>query len=338
MKTPYSTNLRTGWARAGFRLLPAVHPESGTCPAEPGFCSGDGHPARCPLCLGSPPKILSRYREKSLNQCLACGITFVLPQPSPSDVAAHFQNDPDVDDLHRWFERNRERVLARVAKQIQSRKEQGKILDVGCATGLFLARFFPASRWETWAVELSPRKAQAAARNGICVQVGDIHRARFDECSFDVITVLDAFYYFPDPQSELRELHRILRNNGLLVLELPWAGSRIWRRSRILCWLLRDRQVPLLESSDHLFYYTPKSIGQLLHHSGFAVRTILPLPGNRQETMFRDLLYRGYSFFSMLLHTLSGSKCFLGPRFLVVAEKRLAETSGDGPSPLSRIQ
>ncbi|MGA8761254.1 MAG: hypothetical protein WB562_00035, partial [Candidatus Sulfotelmatobacter sp.] len=118
--------------------------------------------------------------------------------------------------------------------------------------------------------------------------------------------------------------------------ELPWAGSRIWRRSRMLRWLLRDRPVPLLESSDHLFYYTPQSISRLLDRSGFRIQAVLALPGNRQETAFRDFLCRAYSFFSALMQIVSRSKCFLGPRFLVVAAKQSLADSGASPLSLRR--
>ena len=342
MKMPFSLGLRSS-RRPGLALLSVAggetEPKNGV--AEVVFLNAGNHPVRCPLCLSTGQQTLFRHKNKGLNRCPACGGSYVVPQPTPRDVAVHFQNDhhaiqPQLiqDDLRRRFERNRERVLARVAKQIQHRRERGKILDVGCATGLFLARFFPASCWQNWAVELSARKAQAAAQRGIRVHAGDIHQAKFEERSFDVITVLDAFYYFPDPQAELKEFHRLLRNEGLLVLELPWAGSRIWRRSSMLRWLLRDGRVPLLESSDHLFYYTPQSISRLLDRCGFQMRAILPLPGNRQETIFRDFLCRVYSFFSALVHTLSRSKYFLGPRFLVVAEKPPAGSSSASLSAL----
>jgi SAM-dependent methyltransferase len=235
----------------------------------------------------------------------------------------HFQDTsatPD-EDLEQNFERNRERVLARVAQYIQRAKLPGSILDVGCATGFFLARFFRQPPWQASAIELSRHKARRAAQNGIRVFVGDIHAAKFGAGVFDVITVLDAFYYFPNPQAELAEFRRILKDGGLLVLELPWANSRIWRRSVAKAGLLPGGSRPLLETSDHLFYYTPKSIALLLERCGFQVRARVTVPGNRQEDISRDLLWRLYSWFSRAIGILSGSKLFLGPRFLAVAEK-----------------
>jgi SAM-dependent methyltransferase len=254
--------------------------------------------------------------------CRHCGGSHVFPQPPGTEVVAHFQEDEtDEQGLECKFETNREKVLSRVADYIQSSRQRGTILDVGCATGLFLAGSFLNPNWEAWGLELSPTAAAKSAARGVRVYCGDIHEARFAEDSADVISVLDAFYYFPDPARELAEFHRVLKSDGLLVLELPFAGSRIWRTSTALGRLLSGSRQPLLQSSDHLFYFTPKSVAHLLARCGFQVHAILPLPGNRQAGRLRDIAFRAYSAGSSLLHSVSGGRIFLGPRFLVAAAK-----------------
>jgi SAM-dependent methyltransferase len=276
----------------------------------------------CPLCSGLGQQNLAEYQGKFLRKCLNCGGSYVFPQPSPTEVVAHFEEEnTDENGLERKFELNRERVLSRVANYIQRRRQKGTILDVGCATGLFLARFFRDSAWSAWGLELTPSAAEKAAERGVRIFRGHIQAAHFADNSFDVISVLDAFYYFPEPLRDLAEFRRVLAPDGLLVLELPLATSRIWRTSGTLGRLLSGSRRPLLQSSDHLFYFTPKSVALLLARCGFRVEDILPLPGNRQAHLARDLAVRAYSHGSSLLHRASGAKIFLGPRFLVAAAK-----------------
>ena len=278
----------------------------------------------CPLCSAQENKLLSRHDGKSLWRCLTCSVSFVYPQPSSIDLAAHFgdASETSPDDFESKFETNREAVLSRVADYIQLRRPPGRIVDVGCATGIFLARFLACNpEWQGAGIELSPRLARKAADRGLHVHLGDIRKASFPAKSVDVITVLDAFYYFANPQSDLAEFRRVLTHDGLLVLELPWAGTRIWRTSGQVGRLLSGARRPLLESSDHLFYYTPRSISLLLQRCGFRVEAIVPLPGNRQAGVMRDFAYRAYSAFSRMLYFLSRSRLFLGPRFLAVAQK-----------------
>lgn len=276
----------------------------------------------CPLCRSAQLKIKSEQGRKRLHECLRCGVLFVTPQPSPDALTNHFQRGglvPTNFDTH--FEVNRQPVLSQVANYIQSRKSGGVILDVGCSTGRFLANFANRSSWEARGLELSLPAAQEAGRLGLRVHVGDTRSAKFQDRTFDVITILDAFYYFPNPASELAELNRILKQDGLLMLEVPWANTRLWQRAVVINTLLNGARIPLLQSSDHLFYYTPKSVSLLLEACGFAVRDLRPLPANRQEKTFRDFLWRVYSSSSQLLWTLSAGNLFLGPRFWVVASK-----------------
>jgi SAM-dependent methyltransferase len=282
--------------------------------------------AGCPLCSRPEQLDLAEYQGKFLKRCLHCGASYVFPQPSPTEVAAHFQEDcADDQYLARKFELNRERVLSRVADYIQHDRSGGAILDVGCATGLFLVRFFRSPAWQASGLELTPTAAKKAAAKGVRVFCGDVHQAKFAVDSFDVITVLDALYYFPDPCRDLAGLRRVLRPDGLLIIELPLATSRIWRTSRPLGRLLSGSRRPLLESSDHLFYFTPKSMSLLLERCGFQVQAIVPLCANSQAQPLRNLAFQMYSRVSLAVHFLSHAKIFLGPRFLVAATKTSQE-------------
>lgn len=277
----------------------------------------------CPICRAGDLETASEDEGRRLVKCLDCGVRFVYPPPPLPSIFAHFQDSPALDEegARNTFEHNRENVLSRVAAHIRSQKETGKILDVGCATGFFLKRFFSVPGWQMWGVELSSASAGVAKQRGISVHKGTIHSAGFQSDFFEVITVLDAFYYFPRPQTDLAELHRILSSDGLLVIELPLSGSRIWRTTGKLGKLLSGVRFPLLRTSDHLFFYNPKSMSLLLSSQGFRIRTVVQLPGNRQRRLLRNVIYGCYSLFSSLLSFISGSNIMLGPRFLIVAQK-----------------
>lgn len=277
----------------------------------------------CPLCLSVSVKALLKHNAKSLLKCSTCGAGFVLPQPSFEECASHFEEISSLTDaeLERKFESNRSGVLARVAGEIQKRRTQGSILDVGCATGIFLGRFFSPPQWERWGIDISRAACERAAHNGLRTRCGELARAQFPDRSFDAVTVLDAFYYFRDPQRELGELRRILKEDGLLALELPLANSRIWRGSTSLGRLMSGSHRPLLASSDHLFYFTPRSLSRLLCNSGFTVAATIALPGNRQQNVFRDFGMRAYSAISFALNAVSTSRIFLAPRFLLLATR-----------------
>lgn len=284
---------------------------------------GSHQTVSCPICFEQQQEVLLTCGHKSLRRCSRCDVVFLFPQPLPESLKDHFESGgtPGYGNLELSFEHNRNAVLSRVAAYVQTRKPAGQILDVGCATGYFLWRFFANPKWRKSAVELSHRSANIAASRNITVFPGTLAQADFPNDQFDIITVLDTFYYFSHPHADMAEIRRILRPDGLLLLELPLARGRIWRTTDPLGRLLSRSGKPLIESSDHLFYYGRKSVSLLLQSSGFIVEHIVPLPANRQPHLWRDVAYRLFWFFANACNVLSGSGIFLGPRFLVVASK-----------------
>ena len=278
----------------------------------------------CPLCQSKQTRILVELRGKRLASCDDCGSAHILPQPSPAELAAHFEGAPALDEKQ-WkekFETNRRRVLAKVAAFIQKEYASGgNILDVGCATGLFLREFFKTPQWNSEGVELSPDAADIARINGVRVFRGQLREAGFTEEAFNAVTILDAFYYFADPGRELREVHRILRCGGMLLIELPLATSRLWRISSPVGKMLSGSRGSVFETSDHLFYYTPRSTSALLQRNGFAVHAIVPLPANQQPSLAKDAMFSIYSQAAIALWRLSRGCCCLAPRYLVAARK-----------------
>jgi 2-polyprenyl-3-methyl-5-hydroxy-6-metoxy-1,4-benzoquinol methylase len=101
----------------------------------------------------------------------------------------------------------------------------GKFLDAGCGSGL-LCRYLKtqASSREVWGVDFSDLRlhqaAQAAAAENlnIAFQREDLTRLSFEDASFDVVFCRYVFEHLARPDVVLKELHRILRPNGKIVL------------------------------------------------------------------------------------------------------------------------
>src|SRR5258708_31686650 len=118
--------------------------------------------AGCPLCHGVKHKLVSSRGEQSLKKCLGCGVHFIFPQPTPASLVEHFRGETYTTTFD--GEINREKVLHQVARHVQDRKPGGTILDVGCATGVFLSSFFPEAKWNRVGVELTPSSANQAQK------------------------------------------------------------------------------------------------------------------------------------------------------------------------------
>ena len=117
----------------------------------------------------------------------------------------------------RYVQASTEATLQRV--QLGS---QQSLLDVGCGTGLLLARLLaqvPDARLA--GVDLSPGMvAQARARlpSTVPILVGDAEALPFPANSFDVVVSVSSFHFWPRPSRGLVELRRVLRPSGCLVI------------------------------------------------------------------------------------------------------------------------
>lgn len=121
--------------------------------------------------------------------------------------------------------------LARQRKQLMS-KARGKILDVACGTGLNFS-FFPTGSAIT-AVDLSPRMLDLARQKAADLKLNaqthvmNAETLEFEDGTFDTVTSTLSTCTFHDPIQALREMKRVCRPNGLILLLEHGHSSVSW--------------------------------------------------------------------------------------------------------------
>jgi len=110
-----------------------------------------------------------------------------------------------------------------------------RVLDVACGTGLVAldaARAVGATGWVT-GIDLSDRMVGAACDRASAQQLRNVDFARMDaealglpEGDFDVVLCALGLMYLPDPPRALREMRRVLRPGGRLVLAVWGERAR----------------------------------------------------------------------------------------------------------------
>lgn len=150
-----------------------------------------------------------------------------------SKLQSAYDEIADQYEKKAWFDQHILGV-ARLRQKLLS-KATGKILEVACGTGLNMP-FFPAGS-DITAVDLSPNMLEMARKNAIQyglnvnLAVMDAEQLEFADGSFDTVVSALSTCTFPDPVKALREMKRVCRPDGLILLlehghsNLPWLAN-----------------------------------------------------------------------------------------------------------------
>lgn len=156
--------------------------------------------------------------------------------------------------------------------QIESIIRGGNLLDLGCGVGLFLESMTETARfsWKLYGVDVNERLIkEAKTRLGQKVSnlyTGRLTSLRIKEHFFDCITCFDVLEHDDQLESTLKDIKRILKPSGLLIIQSPNQSSVMAH----LCGSLWDWwAVP-----DHIFHFNPQSLPSVLKNEGFHIRNL----------------------------------------------------------------
>jgi SAM-dependent methyltransferase len=143
-----------------------------------------------------------------------------------------------------------------------------RVLDIGCGGGQTIRRLAAlASAGHVDGIDYSSASVAVAratnvgliAEQRVSVEQGTVSRLPFGDGSFDLVTAVETHYYWPQLSTDLREILRVLKPGGrLLMIAETYKGRR-------LDWLYRPVMTGLLSST----YLTPDEHGAALRDAGF---------------------------------------------------------------------
>ena len=133
------------------------------------------------------------------------------------------------------------------------------VLDIGCSNGVFLDLFAGS---ETWGVEPSG-SGDAAKKKGHKILKTIFEKAKLPSNYFDLVIMNHTLEHMDDPQSVLKKIGILLKEDGVLFLDVPNFGSL---SSKIL-----GKRWPYLLPLEHKHQFTKESLAKLLEDNEFKV-------------------------------------------------------------------
>jgi ubiquinone/menaquinone biosynthesis C-methylase UbiE len=135
----------------------------------------------------------------------------------PNEYATMFR----VEETHWWYGALHRLIFHALEEELPDWCEK-EILDVGCGTGAILKRLGNPAK--NVGIDVSPEALSFCQQRGLHnVRQGDICGLPFADASFDAVICSSVLYHqwVSDLQAAVREMHRVLRAGGLLLINVP---------------------------------------------------------------------------------------------------------------------
>jgi len=242
----------------------------------------------CLVCGSARATRLYRLSRRSILRCRDCDQVFLWPLPTEAEIADEFarlyttgENPlPELRDYYRFcYDDGPDNPLTahydHWLAALERTRPPGKILDVGCGTGLFLS---VAQRrgWRPVGVDGSVDATRFARdRFGLEVTTGDFAAAFASGERFDAVTMWDVIEHSRDPVGLLRAARGCLAPGGVLGLATPNQRSVLDVVAGALYRASGGRVTAPLEKfyvDQHFLYFTPETLRGTLARANSTLR------------------------------------------------------------------
>lgn len=97
-----------------------------------------------------------------------------------------------------------------------------RLLDVGCNAGI-IKRFLGNKVIQIYGIDNSLKDLKKARKNGFVTKYVNLDKDKipFDTNFFDAVACLDVIEHVRDPQQLVKEMSRVLKKNGRLIITTP---------------------------------------------------------------------------------------------------------------------
>lgn len=209
------------------------------------------------------------------------------PQPSLDQLGKYYESDDYIS--HTDSKRSLFEKAYHVVKGIALKNKlnlinleqslKGTILDIGAGTGDFLA-VAKQNGWTTTGIEPSAKAKSIAISKGISFVENTTDLANH---SFDVITMWHVLEHVPDLDFQIKELKRLLKPSGTLIVAVPNFKSFDANHYGKF-WAAYD--VPI-----HFWHFSKKSIELLFAKENMKLKKVLPM---KFDSFYVSLLSEKY--------------------------------------------
>ena len=222
----------------------------------------------CLLC-GADCALRYDFGEFRVAYCATCRLGCLDPFPTDAKMAELYRSQEyfeGVDDVgyEDYLGEDEEHAMTFRAKlkDLLATGSVNDLLEIGCGPGAFLREATAAGIPRVVGLDLNPWAIKYAKSCDLDASVGSIEDLPAER-QFDAVAMLDLIEHIRNPVEFLRAVADRLRPGGRVLVMTPNVRS--------LLAFISGRRWVSFKIPEHLFYYSPFSIDQVLHRAGFEI-------------------------------------------------------------------
>ncbi len=248
----------------------------------------------CSICRNIATDEICKEHDLSIIFCQECEVYFVHPMPSDKFLRKWYSEEEKKkrwnNDLNLAVKANHEQnrynyeEYFRILSETCNLDGCGKVLEIGCFSGLFLKKFKDLG-YECKGIDLNEGFVKYGREHyNLDLECGTVFDLNLADKSIDIIIFHQVLEHLSDPQSFLREVRRILKDDGYIFLSVPNTGSIVFKlENKFLSDFTRHR---FIEIPNHLFYFSKTSLILLLKQTGFDPSAISTFSSDKTSEIF----------------------------------------------------
>ncbi len=234
----------------------------------------------CEVCGNDNSEKFSQLYDKIEYKIVNCDICDFVFIPVIYRKEISYENYRDEDVLAEVRKGNNRLKIKRHKLRIKFIRKfinNARLFDVGTGWGHFLYTA-KLTGFETDGVEISKLMHYYAENDlGLKIRQGDFFDIDLPENYYDVVTMWDVLEHIDEPGKAVKKVHKILKENGLIILQVPQIDSYISKKQKENWGMF---------SIEHLSYFSKSTIEKFLERYGFETVKIKSSYEFKQYIMF----------------------------------------------------
>lgn len=166
-----------------------------------------------------------------LSKCKSCGFLFTNPRPEPHQLGIYYKSEDYISHsntskglVNKIYLLVRNYTLSKKFNLVNKFAQPKKLLDIGCATGMFLN---VSKNRGVEVVGVEPdQQAREFAKTTFAIDVFDENSlSQFEDNTFDAITMWHVLEHVPNLNQRIEEIKRLVKPGAFIFIAVPNSAS-----------------------------------------------------------------------------------------------------------------